>query len=149
MAPNTTRPPARACRPIGADPYAHLEDPVEMLSPVYQGLTCLPPSIHDSGNCTMGGFPRYVINATWPEHVQEGVRLAKETGVRLAGVEYVQEVVDAAEGYSGPAFKCGAGVQAFEIYKVASEHNKVVVDGGSHGRATSGFNIKATSPERP
>ncbi|KAK1589797.1 FAD binding domain-containing protein [Colletotrichum navitas] len=135
--------------------YIHLEDPIEMFSPVYQGLTCLPPNIYDSGNCTMGGFPWYVINATSPKHVQEGVRFAAETGVRLVvkntghdfsgksgggeslsiwtrylkDVEYVEEVIDAVEGYSGPAFKCGTGVQAFEIYKVASEYNKVVVGG--------------------
>ncbi|KAK2054369.1 FAD binding domain-containing protein [Colletotrichum caudatum] len=149
---------AAACAEMSADwtnSYTHLGDPIEMFSPVYQGLTCLPPSIYDSGNCTMGGFPWYVINATSPKHVQEGVKFAKETGVRLVvkntghdfsgksgggeslsiwtrhlkDVEYVDEMADAAEGYSGPAFKCGTGVQAFEIYKVASEHNKVVVGG--------------------
>ncbi|KAF0315622.1 FAD binding domain-containing protein [Colletotrichum asianum] len=135
--------------------YTHLDDPIEMFSPVYQGLTCLPPNIYDSGNCTMGGFPWYVINATTPEHIQEGVKFAKETGIRLVvkntghdfsgksgggqslsiwthylkDVEYIPEIVDEVEGYSGPAFKCGTGVQAFEIYRVAHEHGKVVVGG--------------------
>ncbi|KAI8246327.1 putative beta-glucosidase I [Colletotrichum sp. SAR 10_96] len=135
--------------------YTHLDDPIEMFSPVYQGLTCLPPNIYDSGNCTMGGFPWYVINASTPEHIQEGVKFAKETGIRLMvkntghdfsgksgggqslsiwthylkDVEYITEMVDEVEGYSGPAFKCGTGVQAFEIYRIAHEHGKVVVGG--------------------
>ncbi|OHW97357.1 FAD binding domain-containing protein [Colletotrichum incanum] len=135
--------------------YIHLDDPIEMFSPVHQGLTCLPPNIYDSKNCTMGGFPWYVINATSSKHVQEGVKFTKEKGVRLVvkntghdfsgksgggdslsiwthylkDIEYIDEVIDEVEGYSGPAFKCGAGVQAFEIYKAASEYNKVVVGG--------------------
>lgn len=135
--------------------YTHLDDPIEMFSPVYQGLTCLPPNIYDSGNCTMGGFPWYVINASTPEHIQEGVKFAKETGIRLVvkntghdfsgksgggqslsiwthylkDVEYIPEIVDEVEGYSGAAFKCGTGVQAFEIYRIAHEHGKVVVGG--------------------
>ncbi|KAK2013313.1 FAD-binding domain-containing protein [Colletotrichum eremochloae] len=149
---------AAACANLSANwtnSYIHLEDPIEMLSPVHQGLTCVPPNIYDSRNCTMGGFPWYVISATTPKHVQEGVKFAKETGVRLVvkntghdfsgksgggeslsiwnrylkDVEYIEEVIDTDEGYSGPAFKCGSGVQAFEIYKVASEYNKVVVGG--------------------
>ncbi|KAK1527881.1 FAD binding domain-containing protein [Colletotrichum paranaense] len=135
--------------------YTHLDDPIEMFSPVYQGLTCLPPNIYDSGNCTMGGFPWYVINATSAKHVQEGVKFAKETGVRLVvkntghdfsgksgggeslsiwthhlkSIEFIENITDDTEGYSGPAFKCGTGVQAFEIYKVASEYGRVVVGG--------------------
>ncbi|KAK1963111.1 FAD-binding domain-containing protein [Colletotrichum sublineola] len=133
---------AAACANLSANwtnSYIHLEDPIEMLSPVYQGLTCVPPNIYDSGNCTMGGFP------CLPK--ETGVRLVvKNTGHDFSGksgggeslsiwnrylkdVEYIEEVIDTVEGYSGPAFKCGSGVQAFEIYKVASEYNKVVVGG--------------------
>lgn len=149
---------AAACAEMSAswtNSYSHLDDPIEMFSPVYQGLTCLPPNIYDSGNCTMGGFPWYVINATSVKHVQEGVKFAKETGVRLVvkntghdfsgksgggeslsiwthylkDVEYIDEFTDEVEGYSGPAFKCSTGVQAFEIYKLAYEYGKVVVGG--------------------
>ncbi|KAK1634512.1 FAD binding domain-containing protein [Colletotrichum phormii] len=115
--------------------YTHLDDPIEKFSPVYQGLTCLSPNIYDSGNCTMGGFPWYVINATSARHVQEGVRFAKGTGVRLVvkntghdfsgksgggeslsiwthhlkSIEYIEDVTDDTEGYS-----------------VASEYGRVV-----------------------
>ncbi|KAE9566590.1 FAD-linked oxidoreductase [Colletotrichum fructicola] len=149
---------AAACATMSANwnnSYTHLDDPIEMFSPVYSGLTCLPPNIYDSGNCSMGGYPWYVINATSPKHIQEGVRFAKETGIRLVvkntghdfsgksgggeslsiwthylkDVEYIPEVTDETEGYAGAAFKCGTGVQAFEIYELAHKHGKVVVGG--------------------
>lgn len=103
----------------------------------------------------MGGFPMYVINATTPKHIQAGVNFARNSGVRLVvkntghdflgksgggeslsiwthyfkDISYIEEYADEGEGYSGPAFKCGTGVQAFEIYKAASEKGKVVVGG--------------------
>lgn len=135
--------------------YSHFDNAVEMMSPVAQGMTCLPPNIFDSHNCTRGGFPMYVINATKPEHVQTGVNFARNTGVRLVvkntghdflgksggkdalsiwthyfkDIEYIEEYVDAKTGYSGPAFKAGVGVQAFEIYKAAHEKGHSVVGG--------------------
>lgn len=143
--------------------YIHLEDPIEMFSPVYQGLTCSPPSIYDSKGCTTGGFPMYVINATTPRHVQAGVNFARNTGVRLVvkntghdfsgksgggeslsiwtrhfkEIRYIPEYQGEASNYSGAAFKCGTGVQAFEIYKAASEKGKVVV--GGEGQVRLGF----------
>lgn len=149
---------AAECARISANwtnSYIHLEDPIEMFSPVYQGLTCSPPNIYDSKGCTPGGFPMYVVNATTPRHVQAGVNFARNTGVRLVvkntghdfsgksggaeslsiwthhfkEIQYIPEYQDVASGYSGAAFKCGTGVQAFEIYKAASAKGKVVVGG--------------------
>ncbi|KAK3215249.1 hypothetical protein GRF29_19g2663603 [Pseudopithomyces chartarum] len=135
--------------------YSHFGNAVEMMSPVAQGMTCLPPNIFDSHNCTRGGFPMYVINATEPKHVQMGVNFARNTGVRLVvkntghdflgksggkdalsiwthhfkDIEYTKNFVDTKGGYSGPAFKAGVGVQAFEIYKAAHEKGHSVVGG--------------------
>lgn len=135
--------------------YSHFGNAVEMMSPVAQGMTCLPPNIFDSHNCTRGGFPMYVINATEPKHVQMGVNFARNTGVRLVvkntghdflgksggkdalsiwthhfkDIEYIENFVDTKGGYSGPAFKAGVGVQAFEIYKAAHEKGHSVVGG--------------------
>ncbi|KAF2464847.1 FAD binding domain-containing protein [Lindgomyces ingoldianus] len=135
--------------------YIHFPDPIEMMSPVAQGMTCLPPNIFDSHNCTRGGFPMYVINATTPKHIQLGVNFARNTGVRLVvkntghdflgksggadslsiwthyfkDITYIENFVDKKIGYSGPAFKAGAGVQALEIYKAASEKGRTVVGG--------------------
>jgi hypothetical protein len=135
--------------------YMHMHDPIEMLSPVAQGMTCTPPNLYDSHGCTRGGFPKYVINATKPEHVQLAVNFARNTGVRLIvkntghdflgksggkdalsiwthwmkDIEYIENYEDSDLGYSGPAFKNGAGVQAFEIYKAAHDKGRVVVGG--------------------
>lgn len=135
--------------------YVHMHDPIEMMSPVAQGLTCSPPSLFDSHGCTRGGYPKYVVNATEPKHVQLAVNFARNTGVRLIikntghdflgksggkdalsiwthwmkDIEYIEEYVDEELGYSGPAFKSGVGVQAFEIYQAAHEKGKVVVGG--------------------
>jgi hypothetical protein len=135
--------------------YMHMADPIEMLSPVAQGLTCSPPNLFDSHGCTRGGFPKYVVNATSPKHVQLAVNFARNTGVRLIikntghdflgksggkdalsiwthhfkSIEYVETYTDEKLGYSGPAFKSGVGVQAFEIYKAAHDKGRVVVGG--------------------
>ncbi|EUC50993.1 hypothetical protein COCMIDRAFT_535 [Bipolaris oryzae ATCC 44560] len=135
--------------------YLHMVDPIEMMSPVAQGMTCTIPALYDSHGCTRGGFPMYVVNATEPKHVQLAVNFARNTGVRLVikntghdflgksggkdalsiwthnmkDIEYIEEYVDSKLNYSGPAFKSGAGVQAFELYKAASEKGRVVVGG--------------------
>ncbi|KAF2824353.1 FAD-binding domain-containing protein [Ophiobolus disseminans] len=135
--------------------YIHMNDPIEMMSPVAQGMTCSPPALFDSRGCTRGGFPKYVVNATEPKHVQLAVNFARNTGVRLVvrntghdflgksggkdalsiwthwmkDIEYIEEYKDSNLGYSGPAFKSGVGVQAFEIYKAAHEKGRVVVGG--------------------
>lgn len=97
----------------------------------------------------------YVINATTPKHVQLGVNFARNTGVRLVvkntghdflgksggkdalsiwthyfkDITYIEEYSDEKLGYTGPAFKAGVGVQAFEIYKAAHEKGRAVVGG--------------------
>jgi hypothetical protein len=135
--------------------YTHINTPLEMMSPVLQGLTCMPPNIYDSKGCTQGGLPMYVVNATTPKHVQAAVNFARNTGVRLVikntghcflgksggaeslsiwthyfkDIEYIEDYRDEKLNYDGPAFKCGVGVQAYEIYKAAYEKGKVVVGG--------------------
>lgn len=135
--------------------YTHLPDPIEMFSNFAQGNTCTPPAFFNSTSCTRGGFPAYVINATEPAHVQAGVNFARNTGVRLVvkntghdflgksggkdslsiwthhfkGIDYVENYVDPKTGYSGPAFKCGTGVQAYELYDAAHKLGHTVVGG--------------------
>ena len=71
-----------------ADEINNMEDPTSMMSPVFEGLTCLPPSLADATvgqgvNCTIGGYPYYVINASDVRDVQLGVNFARNTGIRL------------------------------------------------------------------
>ncbi|KAK4220506.1 hypothetical protein QBC38DRAFT_494156 [Podospora fimiseda] len=50
-----------------------LDDPLSVLYPWTEGNTCLPITINSTNQereCTQGGFPVYVVNATQPEHIQ-------------------------------------------------------------------------------
>jgi FAD/FMN-containing dehydrogenase len=137
-----------------ANSNTHIDDPTEILSPIYQGLTCVPPTIYDTVNCTVGGYPSYVVKATNVLDLQLGINFARNDGVRLvvkntghdfAGkstgfgslslwthglkdILYIDNYVDEPT-YKGPAIKAGAGVQAFELYKAANDHGVVVVAG--------------------
>ncbi|KAF2738971.1 FAD-binding domain-containing protein [Polyplosphaeria fusca] len=134
--------------------YTHIDDPTEVLSPIYQGLTCQPPSIYNSGNCSLGGYPSYVINVKNVLDIQLGINFARNDQVRLivkntghdfsgksvgAGslsiwthglkdMQYFENYVDES-GYKGPAIKAGAGVQAFDLYKFANDHGVMAVAG--------------------
>ncbi|PSN62271.1 FAD-binding domain-containing protein [Corynespora cassiicola Philippines] len=134
--------------------YTHIDDPTEILSPVYQGLTCQPPSIYDSRNCTLGGYPPYAVRPRTVLDIQLALNFArndelrlviKNTGHDFAGksagfgalsiwthglkdIQFFENYVDES-GYAGPAIKAGAGVQAFELYKAAHEKGVMVVAG--------------------
>lgn len=125
-----------------------------MMSPVYQGLTC-QVTTDPTQNCTLGAFPYYAVNVSSVFQVQLAVNFARSFNLRLvikntghdfsgksggAGalsiwthnlkeVEYIEEYSGADSGYHGPAFKAGAGVQAFEIYKEAYARGLLVVGG--------------------
>ncbi|KAF1955810.1 FAD binding domain-containing protein [Byssothecium circinans] len=136
------------------DPHSHINDPTEILSPVYQGLTCQPPSIYDSTTCTLGGYPSYVIKAKDVLDIQLGINFARNDNIRLVvkntGHDFAGKSVGAGSlsiwthglkdiqvfdnyvddsGYKGPAVKAGAGVQAFELYKAVSDKGYAVVAG--------------------
>jgi hypothetical protein len=135
-----------------------MADPTSMMSPLYQGRTCEPPSIFPSptGNCTIGGYPAYAINATNVAQIQLGVNFARNAGIRLvvkntghdfsgksggAGalsiwthhlkdIEFLPNYVEVGGSeYKGPAFKAGSGVQAFEIYEAADAQGLMTIGG--------------------
>lgn len=59
------------------------DDPTSIMSPLYQGLTCLPDGWGPYGNCTMGGYPSYVVNVTNVAQIQLAVNLARNLNLRL------------------------------------------------------------------
>lgn len=133
--------------------YTHIDDPTEVLSPIYQGLTCQPPTIYNSGSCTLGGYPAYVVKAADVLDIQLAINFArndylrliiKNTGHDFAGksvgagalsiwthglkdIQFFDSYVDG--NYKGPAVKAGAGVQAFDLYKAANDKGFIVVGG--------------------
>ena len=136
-----------------------------MMSPILEGLTCVPPLLADATtrqgvNCTLGGYPSYIINASGVLDVKLGVNFARNTRIRfvvkntrhdfsgksgdagslsiwthhLKGIDFLPTFNDGA-GYVWPAFKAGSGVQAWEIYEAAHAKGLVVV--GGEGRVSS------------
>ncbi|KAF6785389.1 restculine oxidase, partial [Colletotrichum musicola] len=63
----------------------HTEDPTSVMSPLYQGLTCVPPSVNNisAGACTVGGYPSYVVKATNVAQIQLAVNFARNLNLRL------------------------------------------------------------------
>ncbi|KUJ17541.1 FAD-binding domain-containing protein [Mollisia scopiformis] len=141
-----------------ANSSIHMVDPTSPMSPIWQGRTCEPPTLAPTlnGTCTLGGLPSYSINATTVSHIQAGINFARNTGIRLvikntghdfsgkssgAGslniwTHYLKDIAftanyagDAYGNYSGPAFKAGSGVQAWEIYEAAEKEGVTVVGG--------------------
>jgi hypothetical protein len=134
------------------DSFLHMDHPSSIMSPFYQGATCMPIDGAPS-NCTLGGYPYYVVNATNVAQVQLAVNLArtldlrlviKNTGHDFAGksagagalsiwthhfksVEFLPKYKSS--GYSGTAFKIGSGVQSYELYAAAKEQGVTVIGG--------------------
>ncbi|EXF83009.1 hypothetical protein CFIO01_08050 [Colletotrichum fioriniae PJ7] len=133
----------------------HAEDPTSVMSPLYQGLTCMPPSVDNSsaGTCTVGGFPSYVVKATNVAQIQLAVNFARNLNIRLVVKNTGHDFNGRSSGsgalsvwthhlksinfyktytttsYSGPALKVGAGVQGFELYEAAEKFGVTAVGG--------------------
>ena len=74
-----------ACRNLvlrAGDSHFYIDDPLSVLSQWTQGSTCLP-DLEPAGNCTRGGFPEYVVNATRVADVQVAVNFARNKNLRL------------------------------------------------------------------
>jgi len=64
------------------DTRFYLSDPVTIMTSWAQGLTCVAAS-NAVGNCTQGGFPEYVVNASSVRDVQLAVNFARNKHLRL------------------------------------------------------------------
>lgn len=125
-----------------------------MLTPLYQGMTCQPPSLFDqSGTCDQGGYPLYVVNVSSVDQIQLAVNFARNTGIRLvikntghdfAGKSggagslsvWIHHLKDVAflpsygdSEYSGPAIKAGVGIQGYELYAAADQFGVITMGG--------------------
>ena len=58
------------------------DDPVTVRTDWPEGNTCLPMR-NPLGNCTQGGYPVYVVNATTVKHIQLAVNFARNRNLRL------------------------------------------------------------------
>ncbi|KAK4222036.1 hypothetical protein QBC38DRAFT_490871 [Podospora fimiseda] len=126
----------------------YFDDPVSVLAEWPQGLTC-PRSRNPAGNCTQGGFPEYVVNATTPKHVQLAVNFARNKNIRLIikntghdtsgrnigagslsvfthflkGFEFLPNYKQPGGNYRGPAARVGSGLQVWEAFRETERYN--------------------------
>ncbi|KAK8081695.1 fad binding domain-containing protein [Apiospora saccharicola] len=137
-----------------------LDDPLTELAQWTQGTTCPAIASQTQGemkNCTRGGFPEYVVNATTAKHVQIAVNFARNKGIRLvikntghdfggrsvgAGslsvwvhhmieTQYIPSYTtgsgDGKESYTGMAVRLGTGIEAWEVSNFAAAHGGITV----------------------
>ncbi|KAE8388499.1 hypothetical protein BDV23DRAFT_195085 [Aspergillus alliaceus] len=100
--------------------YFHNNDPIEMLSPVYQGLTC-QPTANPNATCSLGGYPAYAVNVSSVAHIQLAINFARQTGVRLV----VKDTGHDSSGKSG-----GAGALSIRTHNLKGIQYTVGVAGG-------------------
>ncbi|KAI2633137.1 FAD-binding domain-containing protein [Hypomontagnella submonticulosa] len=133
----------------------YLNDPVTVLSEWSEGDTChLNPMSGE--NCTQGGFPAYVVNATTVRDVQIAVNFARNRNLRLVIKNTGHDFIGRSNGfgslsiwthylkdfqflnqyrvglYSGRAAKVGAGIESWEMFAYMQQYNMTTVVAGGY-----------------
>lgn len=111
------------------------------------------PGDKADGNCTLGGFPSYVVNVHNVAQIQLAVNLARSLNLRLVikntghdfngrstgagalslwmqrfkSIEFLKDFKT--KSYTGPALKVAAGVIGSELYEAADKYDLTVVGG--------------------
>ncbi|KAK1751385.1 FAD/FMN-containing isoamyl alcohol oxidase-like protein MreA [Echria macrotheca] len=127
-----------------------LDDPLAVGTPWTSGDPC-PPALKPAGECSQGGLPVYVVNATSVKHVQMAVNFARNKNIRFVVRNTGHDFVGRSTGAgalslwthhlkdfdvipkyvsgpaSGPAVHAGAGLQAWEVHEAMAKHNITLV----------------------
>lgn len=133
-------------------PINSYESSSSVMAPFFANQSCDPFQPKDRP-CELGNYVRYAVDASGPADVQKTIAFAAQKNIRLVvrntGHDYLGRSTGAGSlavwthhlkdithipaykgpGYSGAAFKFGAGVQGFEAM-AASRDKKLVVVGG-------------------
>ena len=140
-------------------PLLSTNDPTSINAILFQGTSCVPHSVNPyATHCTLGSYPKMSIRATTTAEVQLAVNLARNLNLRLVikntghdfgakstgagsvsiwthNMKEIKFYKEHEEGsYRGPAFKMGAGVQAYEAYEAAHKEGVTIV--GGEGRVS-------------
>ncbi|KAJ7898513.1 FAD binding domain-containing protein [Mycena olivaceomarginata] len=125
-------------------------DPSNIVQPWTAGEPC---NITEApiGNCSLGGFPVYIVNATTVKHVQLGVNFARNKEIRLVvkntGHDFAGRSVGAGalsvwlhnlqgqkfisdfsgSNYRGPAARIAGGTQGWQVYNFMADNNISIV----------------------
>lgn len=141
-----------------ADTRGRTDGPTAINAVLYEGNTCLPPSLAETDgvsgdSCTVGGYPAYAVAATAVYQIQLAVNMARNLDLRLVIKNTGHDFSAKSTGYGalsiwthklksisfissfsdstykGAAMKFGAGVQAYEAYEAANQYGVSVVGG--------------------
>ncbi|KAL1646202.1 Zinc finger E-box-binding homeobox 1 [Didymella pomorum] len=150
------------------------------MAPFFANQSCDPFQPRERP-CELGNYVRYAVDASGPADVQKAIAFAASKNIRLVirntGHDYLGRSTGAGSlgiwthhlkeithvpaykgsGYSGAAFKLGAGVQGFEIMAAARDKGLVVVggecptvgiaggytQGGGHSAISTSFGLAA------
>ncbi|KAL2156769.1 hypothetical protein VTH82DRAFT_1515 [Thermothelomyces myriococcoides] len=139
----------------------HEADPTSVMSPLFQGETCMPQNGNTS-QCTLGGFPAYAVKATSVYQIQLAVNFARSLNLRLVIKNTGHDFLGKSLGYgalsiwthhlksirfrksvktpsySGPALELGAGVTVAELYEAADKYGVTAVGGECKGVGVAG-----------
>ncbi|CZR65972.1 related to isoamyl alcohol oxidase [Phialocephala subalpina] len=131
----------------------YINDPVTVLTAWPQGGTCYATPF-PVGNCTQGGFPEYVVNASTVKHIQMAVNFARNKNLRLVIKNTGHDFVGRSTGagslsiwthylksfeflpeydqgeYSDTAARVSAGLEAWEMYAYMDKYNITLVSPG-------------------
>lgn len=129
------------------------DDPTSIMSPLFQGKTCMPQN-GDDGTCKLGGFPSYAVNISTVAQIQLAINFARNTNIRLVvkntghdflgksagagalsiwthnlkSIDFIKNYQEC--GYSGPAMKLGAGVGTYKTLRCLIPCYSYIVSSG-------------------
>ncbi|KAI0397479.1 FAD-binding domain-containing protein [Xylariaceae sp. FL0594] len=130
-------------------PETHIMDPGSTMAPFFTNNSCNPFS-SPSAACTLGNYPRFVVNAASAADYQKTIAFCAANNIRLVirntGHDYngksigagsvalwtqhlklKQKVSFSSAYYTGPAFRFGAGVLVREALEYADSFNLLIV----------------------
>ncbi|KAF2848176.1 FAD-binding domain-containing protein [Plenodomus tracheiphilus IPT5] len=158
----------------------HYTSSSSIMAPFFANQSCDPFQPQER-SCELGNYVRYAVNASGSEDVQRTIAFAASKDIRLVvrntghdylgrstgtgsiaiWTHYLKETTFVKQyrgsGYTGPAFKLGAGVQGFEAMAAARDVGMVVVggecptvgiaggytQGGGHSAISTSFGLAA------
>ncbi|KAI5864079.1 FAD-binding domain-containing protein [Durotheca rogersii] len=132
---------------------AHIHSPAEFVAPYFQNRSC-DPYTSRADPCSIGNYAQYSINVSEVEHIQAGIRFARQNNIRLTIKNTGHDLLGKSTGrgalslwthhmntidfidhyrgganYTGPAVRLGAGVLTEEAFTAANARGVRIVTG--------------------
>ncbi|RYP55412.1 hypothetical protein DL769_010187 [Monosporascus sp. CRB-8-3] len=134
----------------------YINDPLAVLTEWPEGDTCYATSQTQGLDCTQGGFPVYVVNASTVKHIQIAVNFARNNNLRLVIKNSGHDFLGRSVGfgslsvwthwlkdfeflpeygigeYDGMAARVSSGLESWEMFAHMSRHNMTLLVAGGY-----------------